>query len=88
MGEPEVGIGVGLHRSADVDDQHEPARPDAAATVLEAHRLAATTQHRAHRAPRVEGATARPFVAAAQPRLTDRVDRGDQPAYDVALAGR
>ena len=61
--EPQVGVGVGLHRPADVDDQHEPARPHAALPVLEPHRFAAATQHRAHGPPRVERAAARPLRA-------------------------
>ena len=53
--------GVGLHRAADVEQQHEPAQPLAGLAPVAADRLAAGAQRGPHRGPQVgPPAAARP----------------------------
>ena len=53
MHEAQQGAGVGLHRSGDVEQQHEPARPLAVLEVDPPHRLAAGGQRGPHGAAQI-----------------------------------
>ena len=63
VGEAKQAVGVGAHRPRDVDEQDDPARAGAAATVVDPPRLAHAAQLLPQRGRSVDGAGPRAHVA-------------------------
>ena len=88
MREAQQRVGVRVHRAADVDEQHDAARPGPGPVPAQLGRLAARLEQRAQRAARVDGAARGRPPATGGPRLPRQAQQRQQAVELGALVRR
>jgi len=85
VSEAQQRVGVGRHRAADVEQEHQAARLVTSVVVHQASRLAAVAQHGAHGSADVDALPTAGATAQGAPAPHPGRQQGDHPVDLVAL---